>query len=203
LVPGEWNIGSAKWSAGQVNGMAAWRNGALIAERDAYNTVMPAVPLWIGSSRGLSEFTQADIAEILVYNAALSDDDRVSVQEYLAGKYALPGAFDPASIAGLQLWLKADSGIGESSFYGFDERGNTRVLVAPSGGVTDAYLYDGFGSQLAASGSTPNAFRYGGAFGYVFDFVNVTARWPFPISPTIHFSWSSLVVFARDLPKWA
>jgi RHS repeat-associated protein len=77
--------------------------------------------------------------------------------------------FRAASIAGLQLWLKGDTGIGESCFYGFDERGNTRVLVSPAGDVTDAYLYDGFGSQLIATGSTTNFFRYGGAWGYVFD----------------------------------
>lgn len=93
LVAGEWNVGVAKWAAGQANGMATWRNGVLVAERDAYTTTMPTVPLWIGSGQGLVGFTEGDVAEILVYDVGLSDADRTSVQEYLSQKYALPGGF--------------------------------------------------------------------------------------------------------------
>ena len=55
---------------------------------------------------------------------------------------------------------------GVSSFYGFDQQSNTRILVSPAGAVTDGYLYKAFGEELAVFGTTVNSLRFGGEVGY-------------------------------------
>ncbi len=55
---------------------------------------------------------------------------------------------------------------GVSSFYGFDQQSNTRILASMNGNVTDDYLYKAFGEELAVSGSTINSLRFGGQVGY-------------------------------------
>jgi RHS repeat-associated protein len=51
----------------------------------------------------------------------------------------------------------------------YDEIGSVRGLVNTSGTVTDSYDLDTFGTQLGSTGSTPNPYRYGGAWGYITD----------------------------------
>jgi len=41
--------------------------------------------------------------------------------------------------------------------------------VNASGRVTDTYHLDAWGSQLTSTGSTPNPYRFGGAWGYITD----------------------------------
>ena len=53
-----------------------------------------------------------------------------------------------------------------SSFYGFDQQSNVRILVSSAGAVTDGYLYKAFGEELAVSGATVNSLRFGGEVGY-------------------------------------
>ena len=53
-----------------------------------------------------------------------------------------------------------------SSFYGFDQQSNARILVSPAGAVTDSYLYKAFGEEVAVSGATVNSLRFGGQVGY-------------------------------------
>ena len=53
-----------------------------------------------------------------------------------------------------------------SSFYGFDQQANARILVSPFGVVTDSYLYKAFGEEVAVSGATVNSLRFGGEVGY-------------------------------------
>ncbi len=55
---------------------------------------------------------------------------------------------------------------GASGYFGFDSQASTRILVSEAGVVTDRYAFTGFGEEIASSGSTPNPYRYGGAFGY-------------------------------------
>ena len=45
---------------------------------------------------------------------------------------------------------------GNSSFYGFDPLGNTRLLTSSAGAITDTYGYKAFGEELSSSGSTPS-----------------------------------------------
>jgi len=48
------------------------------------------------------------------------------------------------------------------TFYGYDGHGNVRYLSDSTGTVTDTYDYDAFGTLIAQSGSTPNAYIYCG-----------------------------------------
>jgi RHS repeat-associated protein len=89
LVENEWNIGVARYKAGTANGMQTFRNGTLVAQRTSASTTLPSAPLTIGSYLGSSEFAKADIAEILVYNRALSDSERQGVEQYLSQKYSV------------------------------------------------------------------------------------------------------------------
>jgi RHS repeat-associated protein len=43
------------------------------------------------------------------------------------------------------------------------------MLTTADASITDSYVYDGYGEELIAEGSTPNPFRYGGEFGYYYD----------------------------------
>ena len=58
---------------------------------------------------------------------------------------------------------------GVTSFYLFDGMGSTSQLASGTGSVTDSYVYDSFGTILLVTGSTSNAFRFIGRFGYVYD----------------------------------
>jgi RHS repeat-associated protein len=52
----------------------------------------------------------------------------------------------------------------------YDAIGTARRVVDDSRAVTDAYSLDAFGVEFAsATGSTPNPYRYGGAWGYITD----------------------------------
>ncbi|MCL4207811.1 MAG: hypothetical protein KJ000_35445, partial [Pirellulaceae bacterium] len=62
---------------------------------------------------------------------------------------------------GPTLWLP--------SYYHYDALGATRVLTDDAGDVSDTYLYDAWGNQLAASGSTVSPFRWVGQVGYYWD----------------------------------
>ena len=59
-----------------------------------------------------------------------------------------------------------------SSFYGFDQQSNTRILVSIGGNITDSYLYKAFGEELLVSGTTVNPLRFGGQVGYYRDFAS-------------------------------
>lgn len=47
-------------------------------------------PLWIGTRNDQFTRMKGDIAELLIYNSALSATDRRAVEVYLAGRYAMP-----------------------------------------------------------------------------------------------------------------
>jgi RHS repeat-associated protein len=72
---------------------------------------------------------------------------------------------------------------GESRFPIYDEIGSASGLVDASGAVTDTYDMDTFGSPRGSSGSTPNPYRYGAAWGYITDpsgFLQLGARYYWP-----------------------
>jgi len=56
-----------------------------------------------------------------------------------------------------------------SRFPMYDNIGTARGLVDASGTVTDTYELDTFGRSVSSSGTTPNPYRYGGAWGYITD----------------------------------
>jgi RHS repeat-associated protein len=63
----------------------------------------------------------------------------------------------------LHLWRVT----GESRFPMYDLTGSVRGLVDAGGAVTDTYSLELFGKQRASTGSTPNPYRFGGAWGYI------------------------------------
>jgi len=56
-----------------------------------------------------------------------------------------------------------------SRFPMYDSIGTVRGLVDASGTVTDTYELDTFGRSVSNSGTTPNPYRFGGAWGYITD----------------------------------
>ena len=56
-----------------------------------------------------------------------------------------------------------------SRFPMYDNIGSVRGLVDASGTATDWYELDTFGRQVSSSGTTPNPYRFGGAWGYITD----------------------------------
>jgi hypothetical protein len=52
-------------------------------------TTGPVRAQWFGAALSSSGWF-GDLAELVVYDAALSDDDRRAVENYLAARYALP-----------------------------------------------------------------------------------------------------------------
>lgn len=51
---------------------------------------------------------------------------------------------------------------GGASYYHADGTGSVRALTDPLQVVTDTYVYDAYGEEVASTGSTPNDFRYVG-----------------------------------------
>jgi uncharacterized protein RhaS with RHS repeats len=49
----------------------------------------------------------------------------------------------------------------------YDGVGTARRLVDGAGAVTDTYTLDAFGRQISSSGTTPNPYRFGAAWGYL------------------------------------
>ena len=64
----------------------------------------------------------------------------------------------------LHIWRVSDS---LSRFPVYDLTGSARGLLDAAGGVTDTYTLEAFGKQRAGTGSTPNPYRFGGAWGYI------------------------------------
>jgi hypothetical protein len=67
----------------------------------------PTTATYIGGvNSNASNLFSGDIAEILIYNRALSTTERQQVEQYLTAKY-----LEPFTTTGLALWLKADAGV--------------------------------------------------------------------------------------------
>jgi RHS repeat-associated protein len=65
--------------------------------------------------------------------------------------------------------LISQSRQGADSFYLFNGLGSTIQLSNNIGEATDEFLFDSFGNTLFTTGSTSNAFRFVGRFGYYYD----------------------------------
>ena len=107
---------------------------------------------------------KGDIAEVLVYSSALTDSARQAVENYLNSKYHV---LTP-SVAGLQLWLKADAGVdtlnGTVSRW-HDQSGNGNDALQPDtarqpfllGNAVNgkpALRFDGVNDRLGFTGTT-------------------------------------------------
>jgi hypothetical protein len=54
------------------------------------------------------------------------------------------------------------SGTWTPTFYGYDGHGNVRFLTSSAGSVGNTYQFDGFGAQIASTGTTANSYLYSG-----------------------------------------
>ncbi len=76
-------------------------NGLERQRRTGQNFAFRSDPL-IGKRQGYSQYLKGDIAEILVYDRALTDAERQSANRYLTAKYAPPAIPVPAAPSGLR-----------------------------------------------------------------------------------------------------
>jgi RHS repeat-associated protein len=56
-----------------------------------------------------------------------------------------------------------------TSYYQYDVQGSTHQLIDKNENITDTFLYDAWGNQVARTGSTNTPFGYIGEFGYFYD----------------------------------
>ena len=112
FVVNDWNIGEASWSSGGL--FSTWRNGQLVAQRAANTSTLPSALLAIGQAGNRPEqFFGGDLAEALIYNRALSDAERKTVEAYLSHKYGLRVADSIVP----STWATVATGLPGSSFY--------------------------------------------------------------------------------------
>lgn len=73
-----------------ISNFDAWKNGtALSATSTLSRELNTGTGLYLGSHGDNSSFLDGDIAEIIVYNSALSTSDRESVESYLSTKWGI------------------------------------------------------------------------------------------------------------------
>lgn len=89
VVAGAWNVVTADWDGANIH---IWRNGTL------KDTVAVTTSYGFGTYNAVGAFDpglalqpwNGDIAEVVIYNAALSASDRQEVELYLKNKYGTP-----------------------------------------------------------------------------------------------------------------
>jgi hypothetical protein len=111
LMVDEWNLAGAVIDTGTTNGVRTFRNGLLQGQKTYATAWATLNPLYIGSIGGGGEYMTGEIAELIIYNRALNDNERRQVERYLMEKYGLDGE-GPGGLqtTDLELWLKADDG---------------------------------------------------------------------------------------------
>lgn len=87
LIAGKPYLTCDRFTANRVTG---WVDGKQSADTEA-NWAPESLPnLYVGGTGTVfNEFWQGDIAEMIVYLRALSDRERVQVEDYLSGKYGI------------------------------------------------------------------------------------------------------------------
>lgn len=105
IVTGAWNILTADWNGSNIH---IWRNGTLKDTTGATTLTTYGVINSVGLDvvDANVNFWDGDIAEILIYNSALSSTDRGNVETYLISKYAISGGGGSAGTLSLRT-LKA------------------------------------------------------------------------------------------------
>lgn len=69
--------------------LSAWKNGSSLGVSSTVTrTINTSSGIGIGRSNG-GAYLQGDVAEVIVYNSALSTSDRESVEDYLSGKWGI------------------------------------------------------------------------------------------------------------------
>ena len=113
-VSGSWGLSTSAFNVGGFvaggSAMTIYKNGTSIGTVATSGTFNPATKtLNIGTAMS------ADLAELIIYNVALSATNRANIEKYLGTKYGLTvaggSAVDPSTVTGLQGWWKTDYGL--------------------------------------------------------------------------------------------
>jgi hypothetical protein len=126
LIQSSQTVETQKWynltlTFSTTNGLNLYINGQLEATNSAATTNFnhSGGPLYIGAYAVLNNGFNGQLASALVYNKELSASE--VAQNYNASKAQFYTEQFPASVSGLQMWLKADSGV-------VDANGNSITL---------------------------------------------------------------------------
>jgi len=117
-----------------------------------------------------------------VWHCYGADERRVLEELNDSGTMQARYTTEDGSYYGQWLHLYRTSGT-LSRFPMYDNIGTARGLVDASGAVTDTYELDTFGRSVSSSGTTPNPYRFGAAWGYITDpsgFLQLGARYYWP-----------------------
>jgi len=129
---------------------------------------------WIGYGRDITPFLDGTIKEIIIYNKALVDSQRIKVEGYLATKWGIQSSlpswhpyyipFSPIQIAGMQLWLDgADAAtidLSGSAVVAWTDKSGTANDATGIGGLTYAnntVVFDGTGYLTVPYTANPTA----------------------------------------------
>ncbi|MEJ5251741.1 MAG: RHS repeat-associated core domain-containing protein [Chthonomonadetes bacterium] len=141
---------TANWN-GVVNGYAydPFDNLVVVSGTEGYQAVYDALGrrVWMETSEG---------AVTLIYDGdtLLAEADTNGVRAmYVWGVLGPVARIDLRNPAGTR-------------YYILDGRGHVRLLLDNQGNITDRYSYDAWGNPIEQVGSTPNPFRWNGAYGY-------------------------------------
>jgi len=90
IVANEWTVLAAVRTRNAINGFANYRNGTFKAAINTANTTLANRTLALGyAGYTVGEPTVGLVAEIIVYNSALSNANRVLVERYLMEKWGI------------------------------------------------------------------------------------------------------------------
>ena len=93
LATNEWVLAGANFNYNAAS-LTAYKNGTGASRSPSFQTVgttpnTPSLLFGIGSFANVNEFLTGDIAEIIIYNKALTTTQRQSVESYLNAKWAI------------------------------------------------------------------------------------------------------------------
>lgn len=132
------NQGSTNW-INRLYFSKSFQADAAVSKDFRPNTYLTSGDQYIGKVS--TRFWEGDIAEIIIYERALSENELEEIQCYLASRYKVNHLGPPEEavdeVPGLALWLRADSGVFEDP-YANDPAENFEpvVLWADSSGNT-------------------------------------------------------------------
>ncbi|HUT08971.1 MAG TPA: LamG-like jellyroll fold domain-containing protein, partial [Thermoguttaceae bacterium] len=137
----DWHL-HAGTMTGDADPMAAfWKDGNLLTENNtnSNNTNYKPGRLSLGGYN-TTEFSNAEVAEVLIYDSVLSDDDLNTLGDYLTEKYSLTTSYPGAGVGGdepvsLNNLTGAGTLIGDVAVSGKTSPGGEAPLFGPSAGV--------------------------------------------------------------------
>jgi hypothetical protein len=177
------SVGAAFIQTASVNhtsqSLTGLRNGATFASDATYmasgSSDNVASPVTVGSQPGSYGFWNGEIAEVIVFNTALSTADRARVEAYLAAKWGISGVHRaardeiapvnaPTELAGCAMWIDASDDASVARVGGLvdsvaDKSGNGRNMtfedsrpLYPANAIGGRPAIQGTGTQFLVAG---------------------------------------------------